>query len=99
MIPRYSRLEMTKIWEAENKYKIWFEIEAHACDALATLGVIPTADANNIWKNAPKVWTKEDVAKIDEIEQVTKHDVIAFLTHLASYIGESTCFVYQGITT
>ena len=99
MIPRYSRKEMTKIWEAKNKFKIWFEIEAHACDALAQLGVIPEKDANNIWQNAPKTWTDEDVEKIDEIERVTKHDVIAFLTHLASYIGESSRFVHQGMTS
>lgn len=99
MIPRYSRPQMTQIWEAGNKFKIWFEIEAHACDALAELGVIPKADAKNIWKNAPSVWTADDVAKIDEIERVTKHDVIAFLTHLASYIGESSRFVHQGMTS
>lgn len=99
MIPRYSRQEMTKIWEPGNKFKIWFEIEAHACDALANLGVIPKEDAKNIWKNAPKEWSTEDVAKIDEIERTTKHDVIAFLTHLASYIGESSRFVHQGMTS
>ncbi len=99
MIPRYSRQEMVKIWEPENKFRIWFEIEAHACDALANIGVIPKKDAENIWKNAPKEWTAEDVAAIDEIEAVTKHDVIAFLTHLASYIGESSRFVHQGMTS
>lgn len=99
MIPRYSRPEMTQIWDAGNKFKIWFEIEAHACDALAELGVIPKEDAKNIWKNAPKEWTADDVAKIDEIERTTKHDVIAFLTHLASYIGESSRFVHQGMTS
>ncbi len=99
MIPRYSRPEMTQIWDATNKFKIWFEIEAHACDALAELKVIPKEDALNIWKNAPKIWTNEDVAKIDEIERVTKHDVIAFLTHLASYIGDSSRFVHQGMTS
>lgn len=99
MIPRYSRPEMVAIWEPENKFKIWFEIEAHACDAQVKLGVVPKKDAENIWKNAPKKWTAEDVAKIDEIEAVTKHDVIAFLTHLASYIGESSRFVHQGMTS
>jgi adenylosuccinate lyase len=99
MIPRYSRPEMVAIWQPENKFKIWFEIEAHACDALANLGVIPKKDAENIWKNAPKEWTADDVAKIDEIERVTKHDVIAFLTHLATYIGESSRFVHQGMTS
>lgn len=99
MIPRYSRPDMVAIWQPENKYKIWFEIEAHACDALAQLGVIPKEDAAAIWKNAPKEWTAEDIQKIDEIEAVTKHDVIAFLTHLASYIGESSRFVHQGMTS
>ncbi len=99
MIPRYTRQEMAKIWEPENRFKIWFEIEAHACDALANLGVIPKEDAANIWKNAPKQWSADDVAKIDEIERTTKHDVIAFLTHLASYIGESSRFVHQGMTS
>lgn len=99
MIPRYSRPEMVKIWEPANRFRIWFEIEAHACDALAELGVIPRVDAENIWKNAPEVWTDADIAKIDEIERTTKHDVIAFLTHLASYIGESSRFVHQGMTS
>lgn len=99
MIPRYSRQEMVKIWEPENKFRIWFEIEAHACDALANIGVIPKEDAKNIWANAPKEWTAEDVKKIDDIEAVTKHDVIAFLTHLSSYIGESSRFVHQGMTS
>jgi adenylosuccinate lyase len=99
MIPRYSRVQMVNIWEPENKYRIWFEIEAHACDALAKIGVIPEEDAKNIWKNAPKEWTQKDVDAIDEIEAVTKHDVIAFLTHLASYIGESSRFVHQGMTS
>lgn len=99
MIPRYSRPQMTQIWEAGNKFKIWFEIEAHACDALSELGIIPKKDATNIWKNAPKEWTADDITKIDEIERVTKHDVIAFLTHLASYIGDSSRFVHQGMTS
>lgn len=99
MIPRYTRPEMAQIWEAGNKFKIWFEIEAHACDALANAGVIPKEDAKNIWQNAPKEWSEEDVAKIDEIERTTKHDVIAFLTHLASYIGDSSRFVHQGMTS
>jgi len=99
MIPRYSRPEMVAIWKAENKFKIWFEIEAYACDAQAELGVIPKEDAENVWKNAPKEWTAEDVAAIDKIEAVTKHDVIAFLTHLASYVGESSRFIHQGMTS
>ncbi len=96
MIPRYSRQEMASIWEAENKFRIWFEIEAHACDALAELGVIPKESAENIWKNAPK---KFDVAAIDEIERVTKHDVIAFLTYVAGFIGDDSRFVHQGMTS
>ncbi|MCD6035263.1 MAG: adenylosuccinate lyase [Rickettsiales bacterium] len=99
MIPRYSREKMVSIWEPANRFRIWFEIEAHACDALAELGVIPKKDAETIWKNAPKAWTDADIAKIDEIERTTKHDVIAFLTHLASYIGESSRFVHQGMTS
>ncbi|NDF12633.1 MAG: adenylosuccinate lyase [Proteobacteria bacterium] len=99
MIPRYSRPEMVAIWEPENRFRIWFEIEAHACDALANLGVIPKKDAENIWKKAPKTFTAKDIAKIDEIERTTKHDVIAFLTHLASYIGDSSRFVHQGMTS
>ncbi len=99
MIPRYSRPEMVAIWEAKNRFKIWFEIEAHACDAMVKLGVVPKKDAENIWKNAPKEWNDSDIAKIDEIERVTKHDVIAFLTHLATYIGDSSRFVHQGMTS
>ena len=87
---------MSSIWEPQNKFRIWFEIEAHACDALADLGVIPKESAENIWKNAPK---KFDVARIDEIEAVTKHDVIAFLTHLAEHIGDDSRFVHQGMTS
>jgi adenylosuccinate lyase len=90
---------MVAIWKPENKFKIWFEIEAHACDAQAELGVIPKEDAKNIWDMAPKEWTEKDTAAIDEIEAVTKHDVIAFLTHLASYIGKSSRFVHQGMTS
>lgn len=75
MIPRYSRPEMTKIWEPENRFRIWFEIEAHACDALAELGVIPRQAAAEIWAKG-----KWEVDRIDEIERETKHDVIAFLT-------------------
>ena len=96
MIPRYSRPEMTKIWDPQNKFRIWFEIEAHGCDALAELGVIPKEAAENIWKNAPAEF---DVDRIDEIERTTKHDVIAFLTHLAEHIGEDSRFVHQGFTS
>ncbi|MFZ8865293.1 MAG: adenylosuccinate lyase [Rickettsiales bacterium] len=94
MIPRYSRKEMSQIWEPENKYKIWFEIEAHACDALAELGVIPKKAAAEIWEKG-----NFNVDKIAEIEAVTKHDVIAFLTNLAEYIGPNSRFVHQGMTS
>ncbi|MCH2546228.1 MAG: adenylosuccinate lyase [Alphaproteobacteria bacterium] len=94
MIPRYSRPQMTTIWEAENKFRIWFEIEAHACDAQAKLGVIPEAAAQAVWERG-----KFDIARIDEIEAVTKHDVIAFLTNLAEYVGDEARFVHQGMTS
>jgi adenylosuccinate lyase len=97
MIPRYSRPEMVAIWSAETKFRIWFEIEAHACDAQAKLGVIPAASAAAVW-TAKDV--EFDVARIDEIEAVTKHDVIAFLTHLAEIIGNDEArFVHQGMTS
>ncbi|HYE50490.1 MAG TPA: adenylosuccinate lyase [Azospirillaceae bacterium] len=94
MIPRYSRPEMTRIWEPENRFRIWFEIEAHACDAQAALGVIPKEAAEAVWKRA-----KWDVARIDEIERETKHDVIAFLTNLAEHVGPEARFVHQGMTS
>ncbi len=97
MIPRYSRPEMVAIWSAETKFNIWYEIEAHASDAQADLGVIPRENAEAIWKARD---VKFDVARIDEIEAVTKHDVIAFLTHLAEIIGhEEARFVHQGMTS
>ena len=94
MIERYSRKEMVQIWSPEEKFKIWFEIEAHACDALAELGVIPKKSAETIWKKG-----NFDIKKIDEIEKTTKHDVIAFLTNLSEYIGEDARFVHQGMTS
>jgi len=97
MIPRYSRKAMTDIWEPQTRFKIWFEIEAHACDALAEIGVIPKESAKAIWEKAGNVTF--DVARIDEIERVTKHDVIAFLTHLAEFIGPDSRFVHQGMTS
>lgn len=97
MIERYARKEMTDIWSAATKYRIWFEIEAHGCDALAELGVIPKSAAENIWKQGGSA--KFDVARIDEIEREVKHDVIAFLTHLAEFIGEDARFVHQGFTS
>ena len=97
MIPRYSRPEMVAIWSPETKFRIWFEIEAHACDALAELGVIPKESARTIWKKGGAA--QFDVNRIDEIEAVTKHDVIAFLTHLAEFIGPDSRFVHQGMTS
>jgi len=97
MIPRYSRPEMVAIWSPETKFRIWFEIEAHACDALADLGVIPAEAARTIWEKGGAATF--DVARIDEIEAVTKHDVIAFLTHLAEFIGPESRFVHQGMTS
>ncbi|GLQ37824.1 adenylosuccinate lyase [Rhizobium albus] len=97
MIPRYSRPDMVAIWSPEQKFRIWFEIEAHACDALAELGVIPKEAAATIWEKGGKA--EFDVARIDEIEAVTKHDVIAFLTHLAEFIGPDSRFVHQGMTS
>ncbi len=97
MIPRYSRPQMTAIWEPATKFRIWYEIEAHACDAQAALGVIPKANADAVWKAKD---VEFDVARIDEIEAVTKHDVIAFLTHLAEIIGNDEArFVHQGMTS
>lgn len=97
MIPRYSRPEMVAIWSPETKFRIWFEIEAHACDALAALGVIPKSAAETIWEKGGQATF--DVDRIDEIEAVTKHDVIAFLTHLAEIVGPDARFVHQGMTS
>ena len=94
MIPRYSRPEMSAIWSEESKFQIWFEIEAHACDAQAKLGVIPEAAAAMVWEKGAF-----DIDRINEIERETKHDVIAFLTNLAEYIGEDARFVHQGMTS
>ena len=97
MIPRYSRPEMVALWEPATKFRIWFEIEAHACDAMAELGVIPKANAESVWKARD---VEFDVARIDEIEAVTKHDVIAFLTHLSEIVGaDEARFVHQGMTS
>ena len=97
MIPRYSRPEMVAVWSAETRFRIWFEIECYACEAMAELGVIPKESARAIREKGSKA--KFDVARIDEIEKVTKHDVIAFLTHLAEFIGEDSRFVHQGMTS
>src|SRR5438477_4575578 len=97
MISRYTRPEMASIWEAQTRFKIWFEIEAHAADALAELGVIPKEAAKPCWAKARDVTF--DVGRIDEIERETKHDVIAFLTHLAEVVGPEARFVHQGMTS
>ncbi|MGH1351124.1 MAG: adenylosuccinate lyase [Methyloligellaceae bacterium] len=97
MIPRYTREPMAKIWAPESKFRIWFEIEAHACDALAELGIVPKEAAEKIWAEAGNV--EFDVDRIDEIEREVKHDVIAFLTHLAEIVGPEARFVHQGMTS
>src|ERR1700693_2162084 len=97
MISRYTRPEMAAIWEAQTRFKIWFEIEAHAADALVELGVIPKQAAKAVWTKARDVVF--DVARIDAIERETRHDVIAFLTHLAEIVGPEARFVHQGLTS
>src|SRR5712672_1181610 len=97
MIPRYTRPEMAAIWDPQTRYRIWFEIEAHAADALAEIGVIPREAAKTIWAKGKDA--KFDIARIDEIEREVKHDVIAFLTHLAEIIGPEARFVHQGMTS
>ena len=97
MIPRYTRPEMAAIWEPLTRFKIWFEIEAHAADAQAELGVIPKEAAKTIWAKGKDA--QFDVARIDEIEREVKHDVIAFLTHLAEFVGPDSRFVHQGMTS
>ncbi len=97
MIPRYTRPDMAAIWSDAAKYRIWFEIEAHAADRLAEIGVIPASAAKTIWEKGGKA--EFDVARIDEIEREVKHDVIAFLTHLAEFVGEDARFVHQGMTS
>jgi len=98
MVPRYARPAMTAIWEPEAKFRIWFEIEAHATDALAELGVVPKSAAKALWA----WWATNpviDVAAIDAIEAVTKHDVIAFLTWVAEQVGDEARFMHQGMTS
>ncbi len=99
MIPRYSRPEMVKIWSQENKYQIWFDIEVHALEALEQLSIAPKGTASRIRENFQKAGGKFDEVRIDEIESVTKHDVIAFLTHLAELTGENSRFVHYGMTS
>jgi len=97
MIPRYTRPQMAAIWDPQARYRIWFEIEAHAADAMAELGVIPKAAAQEFWAKGKDA--KFDVARIEEIEREVKHDVIAFLTHLAEIVGPQARFVHQGMTS
>src|SRR5580692_9231147 len=97
MIPRYAREQMVSIWSPENKFRIWFEIEAHATDALAELGVVPKEAAKKVWEKGKAA--KFDVARIEEIEREVKHDIVAFLTHLAEIVGPEARFVHQGMTS
>ena len=97
MIPRYSRPDMTAIWSPETRFRIWFEIEAHAADAMAELGMVPKAAAKKIWDKGRKA--KFDIARIDAIEREVKHDVIAFLTHLSEIVGPEARFVHSGMTS
>lgn len=97
MVPRYSRPEMAEIWSPQARYRVWFEIEAHAADAMAQLGIIPKTAANKVWVKGKKAVF--DIARIDEIEREVKHDVIAFLTHLSEIVGPEARFVHQGMTS
>jgi adenylosuccinate lyase len=97
MIPRYSRSEMAAVWAPETRFRIWFEIEAHAASAMAELGLIPEEAARTIWEKGATA--RFDAARIEEIERVTKHDVIAFLTHLADFVGPDARFVHLGLTS
>ena len=97
MIPRYTRPEMAAIWAPQTRFRIWFEIEAHAADAMAELGVIPKDAAKTIWAKGKEATF--DVERIDAIEREVKHDVIAFLTHLAEIVGPEARFVHQGMTS
>jgi adenylosuccinate lyase len=97
MIPRYTRPDMAAIWSPETRFRIWFEIEAHAADAMAELGIIPKEAAKKIWAKGKNA--KFDSARIEEIERETKHDVVAFLTHLAEIVGPQARFVHQGMTS
>src|ERR1700712_1343531 len=94
MIERYSRPEMVALWSAESRFRIWFEIEAHALDAMAELGVVPHSSAKAVWERG-----SFEVDRIDEIERETKHDVIAFLTHVAEIVGDEARFLHQGMTS
>src|ERR1700691_2735586 len=97
MIPRYARPEMTSIWSPETRFRIWFEIEAHAADAMAEAGVIPVEAARVIRQKGAAA--QFDSARIDAIEREVKHDVIAFLTHVAEIVGSEARFLHQGMTS
>src|SRR5260370_7165149 len=97
MIPRYTRPELAAIWDPQTRFRIWFEIEAHAADAMAELGIIPKAAAQKIWNKGKNATF--DVARIDAIEREVNHHVIAFLTHLATIVGPEARFVHQGMTS
>src|SRR5258707_1358923 len=105
MIPRYSRPQMAAIWTPENRFRIWIEIEAHACDAMAEMGVIPKDAAKAIWAGGKKAMEalktdpQGNIAKIDAIERVTKHDITAFTTWLGEFVGPQSRFVHQGLTS
>lgn len=99
MIPRYTRPAMAAIWEPANRFRIWFEIEAHACQALEDIGTIPAGTAAAVWSQGNKPYTAERIARIDEIEREVKHDVIAFLTELAEHVGPESRFIHQGMTS
>src|SRR5207248_7806995 len=97
MIPRYTRLEMAAVWEPQTRFRIWFEIEAHAAEAMAELGIIPKSAAKAIWDKGMNATF--DIARIEAIEREVKHDVIAFLTHLAEHVGPEARFVHAGLTS
>src|SRR4051812_2872326 len=97
MIPRYTRPEMAAVWEPQTRYRIWFEIEAHAADAMAELGLVPKSAAQAIWDKGGNA--QFDIARIDAIEREVKHDVIAFLTHVAEIVGPEARYLHQGLTS
>src|SRR6188768_2050092 len=97
MIPRYTRTEMAAIWSPETRFRIWFEIEAHAADAMADLGIIPKEAARKIWEKGKTA--RFDIARIDAIEAEVRHDVIAFLTHVSEIVGPEARFLHSGMTS
>ena len=94
MIPRYSRPDMVAVWAPESRFRIWFEIEAHALDAMAELGTVPKEAAAAVWERG-----RFEVERIDAIEAETRHDVIAFLTNVAEHVGDEARFLHQGMTS